>query len=341
MEEALRKVRSEFGREYRLRIGSEWIATGDKLASVNPSDPTQVVGVHHKANAELANRAVEAAFRRLPRVGRTPAEERIRMLARDRPHPARAQARIRRLAGLRSRQDLARSRGRRHRSHRLLRILRPRDAAPGGPQPLVQLPGERDEMLYIPLGVGIVIPPWNFPLAILAGMTVASLVAGNTVIIKPSSETPTIAAKFAEVLLEAGFPEAASPLLAGSGAVVGDTLVEHPKTRFICLHRLSRRGPAHQRTGREAQPGQIWIKRVIAEMGGKDAIVVDAARRSRQGRGRRVRLRLRLPGPEVLRLLARHRRRPGLRRVPRETGGQGRDASRWARRRPAPTTWGR
>ncbi len=79
-----------------------------------------------------------------------------------------------------------------------------------GPQPVVQLPGEHDEMIYIPLGVGVVIPPWNFPLAILAGMTVASLVTGNTVIVKPSSETPTIAAKFAEVLLEAGFPEGRS-----------------------------------------------------------------------------------------------------------------------------------
>ena len=82
-----------------------------------------------------------------------------------------------------------------------------------GPQPVVQLPGERDELVYLPLGVGVVIPPWNFPLAILAGMTVAALVAGNTVVIKPSSETPTIAAKFAEVLLEAGFPPRAFTLL--------------------------------------------------------------------------------------------------------------------------------
>src|SRR5206468_8656378 len=89
------------------------------------------------------------------------------------------------------------------------------------PQPVVQLPGEHDEMIYVPLGVGVVIPPWNFPLAILAGMTVASLVTGNTVAVKPSSETPTIAAKFAEVLLEAGFPEGAITLRVGSGAAVG------------------------------------------------------------------------------------------------------------------------
>ena len=146
-----------------------------------------------------------------------------------------------------------------------------------GPQPVVQLPGERDEMIYLPLGVGVVIPPWNFPLAILVGMTVAALVAGNTVVIKPSSETPTIAAKFAEVLLEAGFPATdRSRLLTGSGAAVGDVLVEHPKTRFISFTGSRDVGLRINELAAKTQPGQIWIKRVIAEMGGKDAIVVDA-----------------------------------------------------------------
>src|SRR6201999_2198473 len=86
-----------------------------------------------------------------------------------------------------------------------------------GPQPVVQLPGEQDEMIYIPLGVGVVIPPWNFPLAIMVGMTMAALVTGNTVVLKPSSDTPTIAAKFAEILLEAGVPPQCFSLLTGSG----------------------------------------------------------------------------------------------------------------------------
>src|SRR6202042_1836916 len=101
------------------------------------------------------------------------------------------------------------------------------------PDPLVQLPGEKDELFYLPLGVGVIVPPWNFPLAIMVGMTTAALVAGNTVVIKPSSETPTIAAKFAEVLLEAGFPARSFALCTGRGSTVGDTLVEHPKTRFV------------------------------------------------------------------------------------------------------------
>ena len=124
-----------------------------------------------------------------------------------------------------------------------------------GPQPTVQLPGEHDEMIYIPLGVGVVIPPWNFPLAILAGMTAATLVTGNTAIIKPSSETPTIAAKFAEVLLEAGFPRAfvhaADRQRRGGGRCAGGASEDALRR----LHRVARRRPAHQRTGREDAAG--------------------------------------------------------------------------------------
>jgi 1-pyrroline-5-carboxylate dehydrogenase len=145
-----------------------------------------------------------------------------------------------------------------------------------GPQGVVQLPGERDEMRYLPLGVGIVIPPWNFALAILCGMTVAALVAGNTVVIKPSSETPTIAAVFAETLIEAGFPAESFCFLTGSGGVMGDALVAHPKTRFIAFTGSRDVGLHINELASKAQPGQIWIKRVVAEMGGKDAIVVDA-----------------------------------------------------------------
>jgi 1-pyrroline-5-carboxylate dehydrogenase len=122
----------------------------------------------------------------------------------------------------------------------------------------------------------VVIPPWNFPAAILIGMAVASLVAGNTAIVKPSSETPTIAAKFAEVLLEAGFPEGCFTLLTGSGGTVGDVLVEHPKTRFISFTGSRDVGLRINELAARHRPGQIWIKRVVAEMGGKDPIIVDA-----------------------------------------------------------------
>jgi 1-pyrroline-5-carboxylate dehydrogenase len=144
-----------------------------------------------------------------------------------------------------------------------------------GPHPVHQLAGERDQLVYVPLGAGVVIPPWNFPLAILVGMTAAALVTGNTVVIKPSSDTPTIAAKFAEVLRDAGFPGRSFCLLAGSGSVVGDVLVTHPKTRFISFTGSKEVGLRINELAAKPQPGQIWIRRVVAEMGGKDAIIVD------------------------------------------------------------------
>ena len=276
MEEALRGVHSQFGREYRLRIGSEWIATGDKLNSLNPSNTKEVVGVHHKATAELANRAVESAYTYFPTWSRTPAGERVRMLL--------DATRILRRRKLEFDAWLVYEAGKtwpeaeadvseaidfcEYYAREMVRLA--------GPQKVVQLPGEQDEMVYIPLGVGVVIPPWNFPLAILVGMTVAALVTGNTVILKPSSETPTIAAQFAEVLLEAGFPEASFTLLTGSGAAVGDVLVQHPKTRFVCFTGSRDVGLRINELAAKPQKGQVWIKRVIAEMGGKDAIIVDA-----------------------------------------------------------------
>jgi len=140
----------------------------------------------------------------------------------------------------------------------------------------IQYPGERNELIYVPLGVGAVIPPWNFPFAIMAGMTAASIVTGNTVILKPSSDAPTIAAKFVEVLEEAGIPAGVVNFCPGSGATFGNAIVEHPKTRFIAFTGSKAVGlEIHERAAR-TQAGQIWIKRTILEMGGKDSILVAA-----------------------------------------------------------------
>jgi 1-pyrroline-5-carboxylate dehydrogenase len=142
----------------------------------------------------------------------------------------------------------------------------------------------------LPLGVGVVIPPWNFPLAILVGMTTAALVTGNTVMIKPSSDTPTIAAKFAEVLLEAGFPPRSFSFWSGSGAVVGDVLVQHPKTRFVSFTGSREVGlrinelAAKPRKGRSgssawsrrwaARTPSSWIARPTST--GRDGVLVSA-----------------------------------------------------------------
>jgi 1-pyrroline-5-carboxylate dehydrogenase len=143
-----------------------------------------------------------------------------------------------------------------------------------GEQPLVKIPGEENELDYIPLGVGAVIPPWNFPLAIMAGMTAASVVTGNTVVLKPSSDAPTIAYKFFEILEEAGMPAGVVNFMTGSGAEVGDVVVDHTKTRYVAFTGSKEVGLRVNERAAKVHEGQIWIKRVVAEMGGKDAIVV-------------------------------------------------------------------
>lgn len=272
----LARVNALAGNEYKLWIGGEAHATGDLLASVNPSRPSRIVGYQHKASAELALRAVEDADAYFPEWAATPAEQRAGMAMR-----AAAILRERKFefdawlvveagktwpeaeADVSEAIDFCD-----YYARQMLRYA--------SPDPLVQLPGERDELVYLPLGAGAIIPPWNFPLAILAGMTMAALVTGNTVILKPSSETPVIAAKFVEVLHAAGFPPRSFSFCAGSGSVIGDVLVEHPRVRFISFTGSRDVGLRINELAAKPRRGQIWIKRVVAEMGGKDAIIVDS-----------------------------------------------------------------
>ncbi len=144
------------------------------------------------------------------------------------------------------------------------------------PPPLIPVPGEDNRLAYIPLGVGLVIPPWNFAFAIMAGMTTAALAAGNTVVLKPSSDSPVIAALFVALLHEVGVPPGVVNFVPGPGREIGDALVAHPQTRFVAFTGSKEVGLHINELAAKPQDGQIWIKRVIAEMGGKDSIVVAA-----------------------------------------------------------------
>lgn len=141
--------------------------------------------------------------------------------------------------------------------------------------PVQSRPNEFNRYDYIPLGVGIIISPWNFPFAIMAGTTVVMIVTGNTVLLKPASTTPIIAAKFVEVMEEAGLPKGVLNFVPGNGVEVGDYLVDHKDTRFISFTGSRDVGLRIFERASKVNNGQIWIKRVIAEMGGKDTIVVD------------------------------------------------------------------
>jgi 1-pyrroline-5-carboxylate dehydrogenase len=273
--DAWQKVRADIGKEYDLLIAGERRQSSGKLQSVNPSKSSEVVGVHQKGSEQDAVDAVEKAYAYFPTWSDVPVEKRadymVRLAGIIRQRKLEFDAWLVWEAGktwAEAEADVSEAIDFCEYYARLALKL-------AKPEPLVQLSGERDELVYLPLGVGVVIPPWNFPLAILLGMTVAALVTGNTVVIKPSSDTPTIAAKFAEALLEAGVPPQCFSLLTGSGAAIGDTLVAHPKTRFVSFTGSREVGLHINELAAKTPKGQIWIKRVVAEMGGKDAIIVD------------------------------------------------------------------
>ncbi len=275
MTAAQEKVRAELGRDYPLFLAGERVFTEDKLKSVNPSRSSEIVGTVQKASVEQAKQAVEAANEYFPIWSRTKQEDRVAMaiklagLIRERKLEFNA------WLAFESGKTWPEAEGEVAEAIDFCEFYAREMLRLSGPQTTVQLPGEKGELRYLPLGVGVVIPPWNFALAILAGMTLAALVAGNTVIIKPSSDTPVIAAKFAELLLAAGFPPQAFSFLTGSGAEIGDALVQHPKTRFISFTGSRDVGLHINELAAKHNPGQLWIKRVVAEMGGKDAIIVD------------------------------------------------------------------
>ena len=273
--EALARVQSQLGREYDLIIGDERLKSGKTFQSINPSKKSETVGVFQSATPEHAFQALHVAEQAFEKWKRVPAQERADVVFRA--------------AGL--------LRTRRFENNAWL-ILEAGKTWPeadadtaeaidfcefygrealryAGPQPLTRFDGEDNELRYIPLGAGAVIPPWNFPCAILVGMTTAALVAGNTVVLKPSSDTPAVAAFFMGILQDAGLPPGVVNYLTGSGASVGDALVAHPRTRFIAFTGSKEVGLHINEEAARARPGQIWIKRVIAEMGGKDFIIVD------------------------------------------------------------------
>jgi 1-pyrroline-5-carboxylate dehydrogenase len=272
---ALAEVRGQFGREAPLVIGGERLKGERTFETRNPAKPSEVLGRFQGASAAQATQAIEAAHRAFGTWSHVPARERAAYLVeaarrmRERKHTFSAwmvfevgKSWVEADADTAEAIDFLEFYAR-----EMLRYDSP-------PAP-TQLPGERGTLVYLPLGVGAVIPPWNFPLAICVGMCTAAIVAGNTVVVKPASDSPAIAWQFFQLMEEVGLPPGVLNFVTGSGGTVGDTIVRHPKTRFVSFTGSKAVGIGINRLAAEVQPGQIWLKRVVAEMGGKDAIIVD------------------------------------------------------------------
>lgn len=272
---ALEEVRGKLGRSYPLWIGGEPVETGETFTSVSPADPDRVVGTVAKANTDHADKAVRSAAAFFPEWSRVEPDARARILikaaaiARRRVYELSAwqcfecsKSWLEAYADVCEAIDFMDFYGR-----EMMRMA--------GGHPVTPFAGEENEVRYMPLGVGVVIPPWNFPFAICCGMATAALVTGNTVCLKPASTSPINAAILVEILHQAGLPKKALNFVPGPGGSVGDAMVCHSMTRFVSFTGSREVGVGIFAKAAQVQPGQIWLKRTVLEMGGKNCIVVD------------------------------------------------------------------
>jgi len=274
-QKALKKIEAGFGKEYDIIINGKRYKTQDKLKSYNPSNPTEVIGIFQKATPELTNNAIESAYQKFSEWKHVPVEKRAKFLFKAAEIMRKRKFEFAAWMVFEEGKNWAEADGDVAEAIDFMEFYA-REALrySKGPK-LVKIKGEENVQEYIPLGVGVVIPPWNFPLAILVGMTTAAIVTGNTVVLKPSSDSPAIAAKFMELMEEIELPAGVLNFVTGSGGSIGDILVQHPLTRFISFTGSKEVGLRINELAARRSAGQKWIKRVVAEMGGKDSIIID------------------------------------------------------------------
>ncbi len=275
MKEMFSMVEKELGKEYPLIINGEQINTESKIKSVYPCKKDIVVGLVSKADKALAEKAIETAYKAFLKWRYESQERRSGILLRAAEIMRERKAELTAWLCIESGKNWVESDAGIAEGIDFCEFYAREGLRYAEKQPITKIKGEHNELKYIPLGVGAVIPPWNFPFAITAGMTGAALVTGNTVVMKPASDTPVIAYKIYEIFKEAGIPDGVLNYLPGSGAEVGDTIVDHPLIRFISFTGSRAVGTRIYERAAKVNPGQKWLKRVVAEMGGKDYIIVD------------------------------------------------------------------
>jgi 1-pyrroline-5-carboxylate dehydrogenase len=273
--EALETVTSKLGGHVPVVIDGKPVATDVRITSIDPARPDVVVGTTGSASRAEAQLAIDAAKAAFPDWSRRSAPERAEFVHRigdlmaDRKFELCAWMTLE--AGknwAEAEADVAESIDFcRYYAHQAVRLAEPVSIVP--------YPGELNESFLIPMGVGVVIPPWNFPLAILAGMAAGPVAAGNTVVLKPASATPVLGAHFMDIVAEAGLPDGVINFLPGPGSEIGDFLVDHPDTRFVNFTGSKEVGLRIAQRAAAVHPGQRWMKRAFMEMGGKDGLIVD------------------------------------------------------------------
>lgn len=273
---AIEEVKKKLGKTYTLMIGGKQVRSQKKFESYSPSDKEMVIGVFHKGAKDHVERAVKTAKAKFEEWKYVPAEKRAEVLFKAADITRRRRLEINAYMILEAGKNYREADADTAEAIDFLDFYGREMLRYAAKQPLTKVAGEDNDLQYIPLGVGVTIPPWNFPFAILVGMSSAAIVAGNTVILKPSSDTPMMGRLFYEIMEEAGLPDGVLNFLPGSGGEVGDTLVGHKDVRFISFTGSMEVGIHINQLAAQVQPRQIWLKRVVAEMGGKDSIIVDS-----------------------------------------------------------------
>jgi 1-pyrroline-5-carboxylate dehydrogenase len=275
MRAALEEVGNTLDKSYPLLIGGQRIETDGEIVSVNPANPSQVIGRVAAATEREADMALETARETFESWSRTVPEARARVLLR-----AAAIMRRRKFELLAwhvyegappwAEADAQLAEAIDFLEYYAREMLRLKDGVE-----IYSVPGEESRYFYQPMGVGVIIAPWNFPVAILTGMSSAAIVTGNTIIMKPSEYTSVLGAKVMEIFEEAGAPTGVVNFLPGYGGEIGDYLVTDPRTRFVSFTGSMKTGLRINELAARQIENQRWVKRVIAEMGGKDAMIID------------------------------------------------------------------
>jgi RHH-type transcriptional regulator, proline utilization regulon repressor / proline dehydrogenase / delta 1-pyrroline-5-carboxylate dehydrogenase len=273
-QQAFQTVRQQLGKTYLPIVNGEAVNTSDRIDSVNPSNPAEIIGQVGLLSVEQAEQAIQAAKAAFPAWRKTPPQERAKILRKAAELMEERRSELSAWMVLETGKPLGQADPEvseaidfcRYYADEMERLDRGY---------AYDLPGETNRYHYQPLGIVVVISPWNFPLAIPTGMTVAALVAGNCTLLKPAETSSVIAAKLAEILVEAGMPQGVFQYVPGKGSTVGAHLVKHPNVNMITFTGSQEVGCRIYADAAILQPGQKHLKRVVAEMGGKNAIIVD------------------------------------------------------------------
>jgi len=272
---ALAGVRRSLGSHQPLIIGGKEVDTGERIVSLNPAKPGEVVGTVAAAGPPQIDAAFAAAWGAFPDWAARPAAERAAVIVKLAAELRRRKLELAAWETLEASKNWGEADADVAEAIDFCEYYARQALDLARPVPVNPWPGEINQSWLQALGAGAVISPWNFPLAILAGMALGPVVAGNTVLLKPASNTPMIAAVFMEAVAAAGIPVGVINFLPGTGSSMGDYLVDHPRCRFLNFTGSKEVGIRIATRAAAIHPGQLWLKRVFLEMGGKDALVVD------------------------------------------------------------------